>query len=110
MCNVENAHGINHTNGQPNWVSAVGALANSDLVVSGSNNGTIKFWRCSNNFKSLLPLFDVPVKGFINGLVFTNDGSRLIVVIGNEHRFGRWHNVTGVKNSLHVIKLNFIKK
>lgn len=110
LCNVENAHGINHTNGQPHWVSAVGALANSDLVVSGSNNGTIKFWRCSNNFKSLLPLFDVPVKGFINGLVFTNDGSRLIVVIGNEHRFGRWHNVTGAKNSLYVIKLNFIKK
>ncbi|XP_060843382.1 LOW QUALITY PROTEIN: U3 small nucleolar RNA-interacting protein 2 [Rhopalosiphum padi] len=110
LCNVENAHGINNTNGQPNWVSAVGALENSDLIVSGSNNGIIKFWRCSNNFKSLLPLFNVPIKGFINGLVFTNDGSRLIVVTGNEHRFGRWHNVTGVKNSLYVIKLNFIKK
>lgn len=110
LCNVENAHGINITNDQPNWVSAVGALANSDLIVSGSNNGTIKFWRCTNNFKSLLPLFNVPVKGFINGLVFTNDGSHLIVAIGNEHRFGRWHDVTGVKNSLHVIKLNFIKK
>jgi len=110
LCNVENAHGINNTNDQPNWISAVGALANSDLIVSGSNNGTIKFWRCTNNYKSLLPLFNVPVKGFINGLVFTNDGSRLIVAIGNEHRFGRWHEVTGVKNSLNVIKLNFIKK
>lgn len=109
LCNVENAHGINNINDQPNWVSAVGALANSDLVVSGSNNGTLKFWRCTNNFKSLLPLFSVPVKGFINSLVFTNDGSKLVVAIGNEHRFGRWHEVTGVKNRLLVFKLNFIK-
>lgn len=109
LCNISHAHGINVQNDQPNWISAVGALANSDLVVSGSYNGTLKFWRGTNNFKSLLPLFDVPMKGFINGLVFTNDGSKLIVAIGNEHRFGRWHSVTGVKNSLHVIKLNFIK-
>lgn len=109
LCNVSNAHGTNDSNGQPNWISAVGALANSDLVVSGSCDGTLKFWRCTNNFKSLLPLFNIPVLGFINGLVFTNDGSKLIVAISNEHRFGRWHSVTGVKNSLHVIKLNFIK-
>lgn len=109
LCNVTNAHGIDSSNSQPNWVSAVGALANSDLVVSGSWDGNLKFWRCTNNFKSLLPLFNVPVKGFVNGLVFTNDGSRLIVAVANEHRFGRWHSVTGVKNSLHVIKLNFIK-
>jgi|UniRef100_A0A2S2Q6W7 ribosomal RNA-processing protein 9 len=109
LCNINNAHGINNKNSQSNWISAVGALANSDLIVSGSCDGTLKFWRCTNNFKSLLPLFNVSVKGFINGLVFTNDGSRLIVAVGNEHRFGRWQNVTGVKNSLHIMKLNFIK-
>lgn len=109
LCSVSNAHGTNVTNGQPNWVSAVGALVNSDLIVSGSCDGTVKFWRCSNNFKSLLPLFDIPVKGFVNGLMFTNDNTRLIVAIGNEHRFGRWHSVSGIKNSIHVIKLNFIK-
>ncbi|XP_050533507.1 U3 small nucleolar RNA-interacting protein 2 [Daktulosphaira vitifoliae] len=109
FCNVNNAHGVSSNNGEPNWISAVGALANSDLVVSGSYDGTIKFWRCSNNFKTLLPLFNVSIQGFVNSLVFTNDGSKLIVAIGNEHRYGRWHSVTGVKNSLHVIKLNFIK-
>lgn len=109
LSSVSNAHGIDIINGQPNWITSVGALANSDLVVSGSYNGTLKFWRCSNNYKSLVPLFNIPVKGFVNDLVFTNDGSRLIVAVGNEHKFGRWHNVTGVKNSLHVIKLNFIK-
>jgi len=109
LSSVSNAHGIDNSNGQPNWVTAVGALANSDLVVSGSYDGTLKFWRCSNNFKSLIQLFHIPVKGFVNELVFTNDGSRLIVAVGSEHRFGRWHSVSGVKNSLHVIKLNFIK-
>lgn len=109
LCNVTSSHGIQKANGQPNWVTAVGALSNSDLIVSGSYDGNLKFWRCTNNFKSLLPLFNVPVKGFINGLVFTNDGSRLIVALGNEHRYGRWHTVTGVKNSLQIIKLNFIK-
>lgn len=109
LCNINNAHGTNTINDQPNWISAVGALANSDLVVTGSFDGTLKFWRCTNNFKSLLPLFSLPVKGFINGLIFTNDGSRLIVAIGNEHRFGRWQSITGAKNSLRVIKLNFIK-
>jgi len=109
LCNISSAHGTNTVNDQPNWISAVGALANSDLVVSGSCDGALKFWRCTNNFKSLLPLFSLSVKGFINGLMFTNDGSKLIVAIGNEHRFGRWQSVTGVKNSLFVIKLNFIK-
>lgn len=109
LCNVADAHGINDNNGLTNWISAVGALANSDLVVSGSYDGTLRFWRCTNNFKSLLPLFSIPIKGFINSIVFTNDGNKLIVAISNEHRFGRWHSVTGVKNSLHVIKLNFIK-
>lgn len=108
LCNVTDAHGINN-NGLTNWISTVGALVNSDLVVSGSYDGTLRFWRCTNNFKSLLPLFSIPIKGFINSLVFTNDGSKLIVAISNEHRFGRWHNVTGVKNSLRVIKLDFIK-
>ncbi|VVC28012.1 WD40/YVTN repeat-like-containing domain,WD40 repeat, conserved site,G-protein beta WD-40 repeat,WD40- [Cinara cedri] len=109
FCNINNAHGTNKSNGQPNWVSAVGALENSDLIVSGSSDGLLKFWRCTNNYKSILPLFNVPLEGFITGLVFTNDGNRLIVAVANEHRFGRWHTVTGIKNSLHVINLKFNK-
>ena len=35
LCIVTTAHGITATNNEPNWISAVAALPNTDLVASG---------------------------------------------------------------------------
>ncbi len=36
LCSVAAAHGVSSENNQPNWISAVAALQNSDLVASGN--------------------------------------------------------------------------
>lgn len=50
-------------------------------------------------------LFEVPVKGFVNSLAFSNDGCKLIAAIGQEHRLGRWWRIKEAKNSILVIPL-----
>ena len=37
LCSVTSAHGICATNNLPNWISAVAALPNTDLVASGTH-------------------------------------------------------------------------
>jgi len=36
LCIVTAAHGICATNNEPNWISAVAALPNTDLIASGA--------------------------------------------------------------------------
>ncbi len=36
LCTVHKAHGVDPSNGVPNWISCVTALPMSDLIASGS--------------------------------------------------------------------------
>lgn len=105
LCCVPNAHGRDEVNDQPMWISSIATLLNTDLVASGSRNGTVKLWQCNEHFKSLNPLFEINLIGFINSLVFTPDGSHLIAGIGQEHRLGRWWRVPEAKNSIVIVPL-----
>lgn len=78
---------------------------NIELQSPGSHNGAIKLWQCGEDFKSLNPLFEVKVVGFINALAFTPDGNYLIAGIGQEHRNGRWSRIPEARNSIVVIPL-----
>lgn len=49
---VPAAHGYSAA-GVPRWISAVGCLKQSDLVVSGSNDGAIRLWRADVEARSL---------------------------------------------------------
>lgn len=49
---VPAAHGYSAA-GVPRWISAIGCLKQSDLVVSGSNDGLIRFWRADVGARSL---------------------------------------------------------
>ncbi|XP_037090924.1 U3 small nucleolar RNA-interacting protein 2-like [Pollicipes pollicipes] len=89
LCSVPRAHGLYPDSRQPRWVSAVGALVNSDLVASGSWDGQVRLWRCAAGFGSLAPLMALPAAGFVNALVFSASGDRLLVGCGQEHRLGR---------------------
>lgn len=46
------AHGYS-TAGVPRWISAIGCLKQSDLVVSGSNDGFVRLWRADVEERSL---------------------------------------------------------
>ncbi|KAJ8985333.1 hypothetical protein NQ317_008364 [Molorchus minor] len=105
MCVMEKAHGVDSTNGQPYWISAICALLNTDLVASGSHDGFVRLWKLDNNFKTISLLVKIPVEGFINDLSFTSDGKVLIVAVSKEHKFGRWTTVKTAKNCILVMPL-----
>lgn len=71
----------------------------------GSCDGYIRVWKLGENYRTLNLHFEIPVPGFINSLAFTNDGTRLIACVGQEHRLGRWWRVKEAKNAVMVIPL-----
>ncbi|XP_026286964.1 U3 small nucleolar RNA-interacting protein 2 [Frankliniella occidentalis] len=105
LCSVVNSHGRDQTTNEANWVSSVASFLNTDLAASGSNNGQIMLWKTGQACRSLVSVFHIPVKGFINGLAFTSDGQYLVAAVGQEHRLGRWWRDPSAKNSVIVIPL-----
>lgn len=120
----ELAHGKSDENDQANWISAVATLINTDIIASGESpqkfdinqflnhclsigscDGMIRVWKLGDNYRNLVLLFEVPVRGFVNSLSFTNDGTKLIAAVGQEHRLGRWWRIKEAKNSIVVIPL-----
>ncbi|KAL6464340.1 hypothetical protein MHYP_G00266570 [Metynnis hypsauchen] len=107
---VKQAHGLHGSEGleEPNWVSSVAALHNSDTIASGasgSHNSAVQLWKCGQGFRGLEPLFSVPVTGFVNSLKFSNSGKFLVAGVGQEHRLGRWWRTKEAKNGLYIIPL-----
>ncbi|XP_078059209.1 U3 small nucleolar RNA-interacting protein 2 isoform X2 [Mustelus asterias] len=111
LVTVRTAHGIHGDPGiqQPNWITSVAALLNSDLVASGasscSHDSKIKLWKCGEGFKSLELLFNIPVVGFVNSLKFSSSGDFLVAGMGQEHRLGRWWRLKEAKNGIYIIPL-----
>ncbi|KAK7503349.1 hypothetical protein BaRGS_00005270 [Batillaria attramentaria] len=104
-----NAHGTSDGEStqtvEENWITAVASLQFTDLVASGSKDGCVRLWKCSADFRSLSPLFSVPVPGFINSLQFSPTGDFLLAGVGQEHRLGRWWRLRQAKNAVYVIPL-----
>lgn len=98
------AHGKAVT-GEPNWISAITTLVNSDIIASGSRDGYIRIWKLERNNREIKFKFEIPVYGFVNALAFTNDGSYLIAGIGQEHRLGRWWRLKESKNNILIIPM-----
>ncbi|XP_071082885.1 U3 small nucleolar RNA-interacting protein 2-like [Haliotis cracherodii] len=106
LTTVKQAHKAGEGQGhQENWISAVVSLQNTDLVVSGARDGSVRFWKCGAEFKSLTCIASLPVKGFVNSLQFSGDGRVLVVGVGQEHRLGRWWRDKTARNSLFIIPI-----
>jgi len=86
------------------WITAVGSLRNSDLVATGSCDGMIRVWKCTDRFVALVPLLEIPVKGCVNDIRITNSGY-LVAAIGQEHRLGRWFRIKEARNRVLVVKI-----
>uniref|UniRef100_A0A7E4VBC5 WD_REPEATS_REGION domain-containing protein n=1 Tax=Panagrellus redivivus TaxID=6233 RepID=A0A7E4VBC5_PANRE len=102
---VRQAHGRNTTTHEPNWITAVAAAHNTDLVASGSSDGILRLWQISNDYKAIKQIEAYPIKGFVNALRFIDNGRRLVVAIGQEHKNGRWWKVPEAKNSIVVLSV-----
>jgi ribosomal RNA-processing protein 9 len=108
---------IPHAHGEGNWISSLSSVPNSDLVVSGSSDGWIRFWRVGNgvglgeadgDWRSARGFQEVaraPATGFVNGLAFARDASTLVAAVGCEHRLGRWWRLPGVKSGIVVVAM-----
>ncbi|CAF1635678.1 unnamed protein product [Adineta ricciae] len=88
------------------WITALASLRYTDLLASGSFNGTIQLWKSTPEFNHLIPLFTISQVGFVNDLKFSSDGSYLVAGIGQEHRLGRWWTVKSAKNAVLIYKLD----
>ena len=56
---VSAAHGYSAA-GTPRWITAIGCLKQSDLVVSGSNDGAVRLWRADVEERSLQQVREEP--------------------------------------------------
>jgi ribosomal RNA-processing protein 9 len=103
---IKEAHGRNRETNEPLWITSVAAAHNSDLIVSGSSNGFLKFWQVSTDYKSLKLVKQIELKGFINDLKFIENGRKLVCAVGQEHKSGRWWKISDSKNSIVILTLN----
>ena len=77
--------------------------ADSDVVLSGSCDGSVRFWECDEENRTLTPLCTAPVGGFVNGLAIAPSGKFIAAAVGQEHRLGRWFRLPEARNSLCLI-------
>jgi ribosomal RNA-processing protein 9 len=103
LVTISNSHGVDGA--ESNWITSVATFINTDLFATGSKDGQIRLWKCSPDFKKIVPLFSIPVTGFINSLQFTPNGNSLVVGVGQEHRLGRWWRIKEAKNQILIIPL-----
>jgi len=106
LCSISNCHGTDETNGDPRWVSALATLYNTDLVVTGSRDGYIRFWSVGEGFRTVREVQKVRVTGFVNSLDISSDGRYLVAGLGQEHRLGRWWRDKAARNKIAVIRLD----
>lgn len=118
---------------QPRWITALATIPYSDVIMSGSWDGSLRAWKMSDDKKKLEALGAVGssvvtnpslnleeegnlvVKGVINDIsVFERgdrgkDGACVVVAVGKEHRMGRWKKVAG-NNGAVVFEIPRIEK
>ena len=116
---------VNVPERQPRWITALATVPYSDLVISGSWDGEVRFWKVSGD-KRRLEAFGVvgrvesegertdavdgeervSVKGISNDIsVFERgergkDGLCIVAAVGTEHRLGRWQKVKGRSDAI----------
>ncbi|KHJ43327.1 WD domain, G-beta repeat protein [Trichuris suis] len=88
------------------WISSLCSVRHTDLLMSGSNDGFVRFWKYDKAKQVLEEVKRLQQTGFVNSLASTN-GSLLVAGIGQEHKQGRWWNVKKAVNSVVVIPLKF---
>lgn len=99
---VHKSHGVDATNGEPNWVSALEARTNSDTVLTGSRDGWVRVWAAGEGFRTLRQVAQIELAGFVNCLAISACGGWLVAAVGQEHRLGRWWRDKQARNRVHV--------
>jgi len=104
LATARRAHGPSPFGG-PSWISALASPPLSDLAISGSCDGNIRFWHCDDGARTIEQVMQVPVLGFVNGLAVAPTGRFVAAAVGQEHRLGRWFRQKEARNSLVIVPL-----
>lgn len=103
---VQNSHGVDPSNGEPNWVSAVATKHNTDTVITGSRDGVVRVWQVGEGFRTLNQVgTGIKVAGTVNSLAISSCGNWLVAGVGQEHKLGRWWRDKLAKNKVVIIPL-----
>ena len=76
------------------------------IAAAGSCDGFIRLWKISSSYRQIEEVNRIPVKGFVNSIAFSADGSHLVAAVGKEHRLGRWWTLKEARNSVVAVRLN----
>jgi len=125
VCTIEKAHGSDPANNDPRWISAITTMHNTDLIASGSSDGVVRLWKCTDKYRSIVEIASLPISsfmgnlkseehsastsswssGFVNGVCIHPSGRALLIGIGQEHRLGRWWRYKEARNGILVLPL-----
>jgi len=72
------------------WVTALGAIYNSDFFISGSHNGALNAYGINYEEREFKKLFEIPIDGVVNDVKIMRNGSLVAAAISDEYRLGRW--------------------
>eukprot|EP00953_Heterococcus_sp_UTEX-ZZ885_P033026 17209-Heterococcus_DN1.PRE.3 len=101
---VHNAHASGSHSYAP-WICSLAAARSSDLAVSGSSDGFVRFWHCDTTARSLTQVNSVAVAGCVNGLCVASSGKFVVAAVGQEHKLGRWEKHKAAKNEVCIIPI-----
>lgn len=108
---------------QPRWITALATVPYSDLVLSGSWDGSVRVWKVAADKKRLEAVGVLGgtgdaegdrVRGVVNDIgVFERgprgtDGVCVVAGLGTEHRFGKWARFKG-KNGAVVFEVSRLR-
>jgi len=94
-CTLTKVHG-------ENWVTSIASIPYTDLAVSGSCDGFLRFFK-----KKGAEIFDAGKleirRGWVNNLKFSKSSRFLVGAVGRDHRFGRWNTIKGARNGILIV-------
>merc|ERR1712232_632340 len=107
VVNINHAHGTVGNIGR--GISAIGSLRGSDLAITGSYDGYLRLWKVlmgqTLDSRSVEPLDEIPLTGFVNGIAIGPKARFCVVAVGQEPKLGRWTRVSGAKNRFGIVRL-----
>lgn len=108
VASVAAAHGTEPGSLNNRWICSLCAMRMSDIALSGSYDGYLRFWSIKNITGKCTMENDlsVPTPGFINSISVSDQ--MIALGTGREHKFGRWWCEKGNKNKVYILKVPLI--
>jgi len=87
-----------------NWITSIGGLYNTDVLVSGAYNQKLNVYKINLDEHYLKKLFELPSDGVVNDIKLSSDAKIIATSEGDEHKLGRWI-TSKCKNRIKLYKI-----